>query len=169
MCTPMHLILAPQPIPSSPGHSSGALYLGSLAAAMDKDLLRQHSITHIVHALDVPWLPMSEKEGFNGYKIAILDKDCEDLLSHLEAACAYIDRALRSGRSVLVHCQQGVSRSASIVIAYLIRYHGMSFDAAHSLLKRKRACVKPNPGFVRALQDWEGFVKRPAPMRRFTS
>ena len=165
MCTPMHQILPPSSSSSHPG----SLYLGSMTAAMDKDLLRHHKITHIIHVVDVPWLPMPEKEGFNGYKISVLDHEGEDLRPHLEAACCHIDKALRGGKNVLVHCQQGISRSASIVIAYLIRNHNMSYDAALALLKRKRACVKPNPGFIRALQEWEAFWKRPNPHRRFTS
>lgn len=35
------------------------------------------------------------------------------------------------------------------MIAYLIYTHNMSYDAALDLVKRKRACVKPNSGFVR--------------------
>ena len=42
-----------------------------------------------------------------------------------------------------------------MVIAYLIYTHNMSYDSAFDLVKRKRACIKPNSGFVRALQDWE--------------
>ena len=63
---------------------------------------------------------------------------------------------------------QGVSRSAAIVIAYLIRNHHLSYDNAFDLVKRKRACVKPNAGFVRALQEWESSLKRPPMARRFT-
>ena len=50
---------------------------------------------------------------------------------------------------------QGVSRSAAVVIAYLIYTHNMSYDSAFDLVRRKRACIKPNSGFVRCLQDWE--------------
>jgi Dual specificity phosphatase, catalytic domain len=85
-----------------------------MTAAMDKDLLRQHKITHIVHVVDVPWLPMAEKEGFVGYKISVLDHEGEDLRPHLEAACNHIDKALRSGQSVLVHCQQVSTQFKSI-------------------------------------------------------
>ena len=42
-----------------------------------------------------------------------------------------------------------------MVIAYLIYTHNMSYDSAFDLVHRKRACIKPNSGFVRALQDWE--------------
>ena len=50
---------------------------------------------------------------------------------------------------------QGVSRSAAVVIAYLIYTHNMTYDAAFDLVRRKRPCIKPNSGFVRCLQDWE--------------
>ncbi|KAI0311209.1 dual specificity phosphatase, partial [Amylostereum chailletii] len=50
---------------------------------------------------------------------------------------------------------QGVSRSAAIVIAYLIRKRGMSYEAASSYVRQRRPCIKPNSGFVRCLKDWE--------------
>ena len=48
-----------------------------------------------------------------------------------------------------------MSRSAAIVIAYLIRERGMGYDAAHALVKQRRRCIRPNSGFVKALQEWE--------------
>ncbi|KAJ7474978.1 protein-tyrosine phosphatase-like protein [Mycena latifolia] len=194
MCTPMHQILPPTPLApaasasshpsssspyapytsSSQAHGaqpmSGGLYLGSLSAVNDHPLLRAHGITHLVQALEAPWAPPARKEdGFVAYSIDIRDKESVDLRPHLEAACVYIERALRRGEGVLVHCQQGVSRSPSIVIAYLIRNHAMSYDAALAFVKRKRACAKPNPGFARALIEWEHSWRRPAVQRRFTS
>jgi len=183
----MHQILAPAHLPShpaTPGHgiTTGALYLGSLSAATDKDLLRQHHITHVVHVLgDGYWFPLNAgessggvwKDGFCSYRIDILDDSTEDLGRHLESVCGFIDATLRSGRNLLVHCHQGVSRSASITIAYLIRNHGMSLETAHALVKRKRACIKPNSGFLRVLQEWDvachGGGMRPVLARRFTS
>lgn len=105
MCTPMHQILSPAQHPSMPG-PTGALWIGSLMAVNEKELLVQNHITHLVQVLDVPWLPLSEKDGFNCYRIDILDQSTADLKPHLEAVCNHIDRTLRSGRSVLVHCQQ---------------------------------------------------------------
>jgi len=125
MCTPMHQILAPTFLPSHPtfgnGTTTGALYLGSLSAATDKDLLRQHHITHVVHALgDGYWFPSTApgesggggvwKDGFCSYRIDILDESTEDLGRHLESVCGFIDRTLRSGRNLLVHCHQVSNR-----------------------------------------------------------
>jgi hypothetical protein len=52
---------------------------------------------------------------------------------------------------VYVHCMAGVSRSATIVIGYLISRHKMTVDSAHAHVKGKRRCVYPNSGFRRAL------------------
>ncbi|CAA7266113.1 unnamed protein product [Cyclocybe aegerita] len=159
MCTPMHQILPP----SSNSHHSrlGGLYLGSLAAAQDAPLLRSQGVSHIVSVLDAPWAPTFhlEREGFSVYKIEVGDETSVDLRPYLEAVCANIEGVRRTGRSVLVHCQQGVSRSAAITIAYLIAYQSMSYDSALAFVRRRRACVRPNSGFVRALQEWETAVR----------
>ena len=55
----------------------------------------------------------------------------------------------------LLSLAQGVSRSAAIVIAYLIRKRGMSFDSAVAFVRQRRPCIKPNSGFVRCLREWE--------------
>lgn len=51
-------------------------------------------------------------------RISIEDVDYADLLSHLPAACRFIDQAMRDGGTVLVHCVQGLSRSAAVIAAY---------------------------------------------------
>lgn len=51
-----------------------------------------------------------------------------------------------NGQSVLVHCEQGKSRSASIVIAYLILYHKYSFQNALQHVKKSRDIASPNIG-----------------------
>ncbi|KAJ7650932.1 protein-tyrosine phosphatase-like protein [Roridomyces roridus] len=156
MCTPMHRILSPGPITTT-CKPTGALYLGSMAAMHDRDLLHEHHITHLVQVLEVPWLPQEDEAAavFSYHRIDLEDRTSATLRPHLAAACDFIQAALGRGENVLVHCQQGVSRSASIVIAYLIRQHAMSYDSAFALVKTRRACIHPNSGFVAALRDWE--------------
>jgi protein-tyrosine phosphatase len=118
MCTPMHQILPSSAIPgpialtstrssSSPStHYSGRLYLGSLSALSDRSVLVAAGITHLVQVIDAPWLPLTEKDGFICHRIDILDLPEEDLGRFLYNACEWIDKALREGKGVLVHCQQ---------------------------------------------------------------
>lgn len=49
--------------------------------------------------------------------------------------------------NVLVHCQMGMSRSSSLVIAFLMKEYGMSYAKARKFTKDKREIVQPNEGF----------------------
>ena len=114
MCTPLHLILpsVPSSAPRLQCSKPGALYLGSISAVLDPSILKEHDIHHLVQVLDVPWLPASEQDGYECYRLDILDLESQDLKPHLEDAVEDIDSALRRGRNVLVHCQQVSTVSA---------------------------------------------------------
>lgn len=61
------------------------------------------------------------------YAIDIFDHEGE-VVGHLFAPTTkFIRQALEQGEGVLVHCFAGISRSSTFVIAYLMRYHGMTF------------------------------------------
>lgn len=57
-------------------------------------------------------------------------------------------------RGILVHCLMGRSRSASIVIAYIMRKYRLKYPAAYSYVRAKRSVVQPNIGFVKQLNLW---------------
>lgn len=103
MCTPMHQIILP---PGPNQQHMGSLWLGSFQAGSDPELLRQHQIAHLVQVLDVPWLPSYSDLPVIITRFDIMDVPSADLRSHLDEACARIDKSLRSGKNVLVHCQQ---------------------------------------------------------------
>ena len=87
--------------------------------------------------------------------VPIADTTTAPLLSHLPAAVAFLAEALEDkGARVLVHCVEGVSRSASVVIAFLMAEREMSFSTALRVVKRRRQVVCPNLGFVRQLSQW---------------
>ena len=57
--------------------------------------------------------------------------------------------------NVLVHCQEGRSRSTSMVVCYLIRYHSMTVNSALATIAARRSLVQPNEGFLAKLRDYE--------------
>lgn len=60
-----------------------------------------------------------------------------------------------SGGKTLTHCVAGVSRSASICIAYLMKHHNLSLLEAYNHVKEKRSSIRPNCNFFRQLMDYE--------------
>jgi len=57
-------------------------------------------------------------------------------------------------KRVLVHCQAGISRSATLVIAYLIKHQKMNLKDAYLHVKSKRPQIGPNKGFIQQLMDF---------------
>ena len=86
----------------------------------------------------------------------LYDDATEDILSIVKKALPTIQTSLTSKRSVLVHCAAGISRSASVVIAYLMKTEGLSFNDAKQEVKKKRPIINPNPGFSAQLENWNG-------------
>jgi protein-tyrosine phosphatase len=76
----------------------------------------------------------------------ILAKDLNtyDMSQHFDETYAFISEQVDSNRNVLVHCHAGVSRSATILIAYLMKRNAWTLEKALSVVKSKRARAKPN-------------------------
>ena len=87
-------------------------------AAKSTRSLTENRITHILSVCSDPIPAEAPEAGIVHKRIAVEDVDYADLLIHLPSACHWIDHALRSGGVVLVHCVQGISRSATVVAAY---------------------------------------------------
>jgi protein-tyrosine phosphatase len=54
----------------------------------------------------------------------------------------------------VVHCQMGISRSATVIIAYLMKRFKWSYGMARDYLRECRPSIYPNSGFVRQLKEW---------------
>ncbi|CAH2068141.1 unnamed protein product, partial [Iphiclides podalirius] len=129
------------------------LYLGNLACARDEKYLQKLQITHIL-TIDLVPLPRTildrTKLTFKFVKLADVPK--EDLITQLPDTNEFIKEAIGNGGTVLVHCYFGVSRSAAVVIAYIMEKYGLCYEDAFSLVKSKRRFIGPNVGFVAQLK-----------------
>jgi len=143
LCLPARVVAAP-----------GNLFLGGRDAASNLASLRSLGVDSVLNATDD--LPNFHEDEFNYLRIPLSDVPEENLASHLNTAVGWLSSELSSGRSVLVHCHFGVSRSASIVIAYLMHTLRCSFEEAFKQLRLSRWSVCPNSGFTEQLKHFGG-------------
>ena len=87
-------------------------------------------------------------------RISVYDASTSDLLSYADEIVQFIGNGLHHG-SVLVHCQRGVSRSATAVIMFLMRKANMTMNQSLKLCRRRRPMVDPIPTFLDQLRTYE--------------
>lgn len=97
-----------------------------------------------------------EKElGVEYCLVPIGDTPDFSVLELLPRALPFIDKHIGAQQTVLVHCTMGVSRSASIVLAFLVKHRKMTLLQAYKHLRSCRRVVSPNPGFLKQLVQFE--------------
>jgi len=120
------------------------LYLGSVDCS-EQNVLDSYSIKRVL-SLGVE---ASVKSADVTYKfLRMLDLVETDLRKFLPACIEFIDNGLDCRENVLIHCNAGVSRSASVVISYLILQRKLNFNTAYEIVKKARPCIRPNDGFM---------------------
>lgn len=95
---------------------------------------------------------------FDYLNIRVYDDEKTDLLKYWDNTFKYITKAKKEGSKVLVHCKMGVSRSASVVIAYAMKAMNWNFEKALNHVKEKRNCIKPNTSFLAQLETYQGIL-----------
>lgn len=127
-------------------------------SALNKDEMKKHKISHIINATtEVPNL--RSLGDIQRTKLWLEDTPQTYIYPHLELQSDQIQALIADGGRVLVHCVAGVSRSASICLAYLTKYRCRSLRDAYHLMKSKRVMVRPNLGFWRQLIAYEQNIK----------
>ncbi|OGM48061.1 putative dual specificity phosphatase Yvh1 [Aspergillus bombycis] len=159
------------------------LVLGNVQASFNPDMLREHGIDAIVTLCADSWAKWRSHTRqvvpeHRHKRVQCTDSSTQDLLTHMSETCDWVEQmaspALRSSSTlpgaqeyelsddsraarpgaVLIHCDLGISRSPTMIIAYLMRKYGIKREDALAFVMSKQR-VKPSANFTRQLQIWE--------------
>lgn len=132
------------------------VFLGNEDNARDIEMLQSYAITHVISLTQSVYHP----DKLSYYPINIDDSPIANIYQYFEPCVEFINNALDAlatpeGQNILVHCAAGVSRSASIVIAYIMSAQRVDYETALALVRADRHYVCPNEGFVLQLRQWQ--------------
>ncbi|XP_012261545.2 dual specificity protein phosphatase 19 [Athalia rosae] len=123
------------------------LYFGSQDPVVNIDILQRYKIRHVIS------IGITVEVRFKEicyYSVDLLDVPESSIFNTLKTCFSIIKS--NQHENIFVHCNAGVSRSASVIIAYLMVTENLSYDKAYQRVKSVRQCIKPNDGFVRQLK-----------------
>lgn len=126
------------------------IYLSDLEGT---ESLSDLGITHVITLMSRCMMRYADLDlpTQNHLKFEVDDDKKQSLLEVFPKAFAFLDDCKRNQQKVLVHCSAGISRSATVVIAYLIYSHGMTLERAYTFVNERRCVIYPNIGFMNQL------------------
>ncbi|XP_045619936.1 uncharacterized protein [Procambarus clarkii] len=157
-------IPTPEPMPWYPAQIiPGLLYLGHAEMASDPRVLTALRVTHIVDVTET--LPPRVLPSMNYLVVPVPEEpDCgekgettsgTDLLSSLPTIMAFVGEARTYGGCVLVHCDQGLTRAAAVVMGILMAERQCTLEDAFYYVKGARSAVHPNSSLLHQLARYE--------------
>lgn len=138
------------------------LYVSDLAFAENPAALASLGVTHVLSAMrGFVAIPSHPTLPIHRVQYPLDDLPFSELAAHLPHTTAFLRGALMDPNArVLVHCVEGVSRSTSVVAAYLIAEFGWTTGQAVQYVKSRRRAAEPNFGFVQQLQEYAESLRR---------
>lgn len=143
-----------------PSQITANIFLGNYLQASQA---LNHGITYVLNCCAGSVSSQYNKqEGVDYLDLAMRDSPYYYIEQHFEETKKFIDNAIANNAKILIHCHAGVSRSATIVIAYLmatdLRFGG-SLLSTYEYVKSGRSKICPNLGFMIALSNFQTSVQ----------
>ncbi|KAK5932283.1 hypothetical protein CgunFtcFv8_004002 [Champsocephalus gunnari] len=129
------------------------LFLGSAIHSSRRETLAAAGITAVLNVSST--CPNFYEGDFQYLQLMVEDNLAADIGACFSTAIAFIDSVKQSGGRVLVHCQAGISRSATICLAYLMHTQRVKLDEAFDFVKQRRQVISPNLAFMGQLLQFE--------------
>ena len=156
---------------------SDKLFLGDARQAINSSVIYDLGITHIVNVTKAAPNQFENVENMQSIKdnmlpsiyshfdsnpvkylkLDLLDEANVSIQKHFDEAISFLDNAMSgdSNNRILIHCQMGISRSSTILIAFLMQYKQWTLVTAYEHVKNCRSKICPNDGFLEQLERYE--------------
>ena len=142
-------------------HVFNGLYISDSFGAQNTMWIQNNAFTGIIDLSNSPH-PQKFDKHVDVLRVAVDDNAHNDIKRHFAKCFQFIDAQLSQTKQharknkVLVFCKAGISRSATVVISYLMKTFSIPLDEALLFLKKKRPIIQPNNGFLKQLKEYEG-------------
>jgi protein-tyrosine phosphatase len=131
------------------------LYISDMHFAQNKEIISALSISAVINlAPDVAKNAFELEPNFAYLTLYIQDNSTTDIAKYFAVTRNFIDKYINS-RGVLVHCAAGISRSATIIIAYVMKTLHLSFQSAFSFVQDRHPIADPNLNFLLQLMQYD--------------
>lgn len=134
-------------------HIIDNVYIGDLASSINIEKLKKDNFTHILSVMNGSFSMFPEK--FTYKQIHINDNEWVTIDKYFEECNDFIIDSQKENGNILVHCMYGMSRSATIVLAYLIKKKSMAYENAIAFVREKKPNIHPNVGFIKQLKKYQ--------------
>ena len=130
------------------------IYLGGVEGLSEYEYFKTEQIQNILSVLnDAPKIP--EGKNINQKIINIDDLFSENIMKYFKECIEYIEKSDK----IFIHCTCGVSRSSTIVLAYLMWKTHSNFNDVYSFVKKRRPEIDPNNGFRSQLKKFQKLLE----------
>ncbi|GAB6026224.1 hypothetical protein CHUAL_012431 [Chamberlinius hualienensis] len=143
------------------------IFVGDVSTALCTQVLKRIGITHVLNAAQGKekfYFVNTSAGYYEMHGIKFLGIPAVDFMNfkmepYFEQAADFVEEGVKAGGKVLIHCRVGVSRSATLALAYLIIKKGMTAQDAMRTVRAQREII-PNPGFLQQLCDLNERIHR---------
>lgn len=131
------------------------LFISDMFCAQDEDIVSKLDITAVINlSPDLAKNAFESNPNFIYLTLHIQDNAKTDISKYFDVTKNFIDKHKKS-RKILVHCAAGISRSATIIIAYVMKTLHLSFQDAFTFVQEKHSATDPNLNFLIQLMQYE--------------